>query len=210
VGIKLSEVSIILPDNRKLFKIPTLEIRRGEKCLIEGPSGIGKTTLIHLIAGLLDPTDGYVFVDDKNLRFLSDGERCDLRRQHFGIIFQKLNLLDHLTALENVRITLRGKDNDDKARAALKSVGMDSFANAITVTLSLGEQQRVAAARILAAAPDFILADEPTSSLDDKNAEAVLDALFARPDSTLIMVSHDHRIKARFKNTFDFRQWVAQ
>jgi ABC-type lipoprotein export system ATPase subunit len=209
VGIKLSEVSVILPNQRKLFAIPSLSIASGDKCLIEGPSGVGKTTLIHLLAGLFDPSEGYVFVDEQNLKFLSDASRCALRRKRFGIIFQKLNLLDHLTALENVLIGVSHPNKKELARGALREVGMESFCDIVVANLSQGEQQRVATARILAGAPDFILADEPTSSLDDKNSTAVLDALFRLSKSTLVLVSHDHRVRDRFSTIYDFKRWVS-
>jgi ABC-type lipoprotein export system ATPase subunit len=210
MGIKLSEIKVMLPGSRTaLFQIPSLEITTGEKVLIEGPSGIGKTTLIHLIAGLFAPDDGYVFLGESNLKFLTDDQRCELRRKKVGIIFQNLNLLDHLTAVENITLTATGKDVRPRAIAALRQLNIEALADVRTAALSLGEQQRVAVARILTQSPEVILADEPTSSLDDKNAQLVLQSLLSVPHATLVMVSHDYRMKSHFSRVLDFERWVT-
>src|SRR5690349_16260449 len=107
MDIRLSGISVHLPPgNALLFRIPTLEIAFGSRVLMQGPSGKGKTTLLHLMAGLFAPTEGFVHVGDRNLKYLSDAELCRMRRGHYGIIFQKLNLLEHLSALENVLLAV--------------------------------------------------------------------------------------------------------
>src|SRR5476649_1167968 len=107
MDLRFSKVVVtLLSSGRTLFKIPTLEIPFGSKVLIYGPSGQGKTTLLHLMAGLFLPTDGVVYLGDQKLSSSSDYERSRLRRSSYGIVFQKLNLLDHLTAFENVLLGL--------------------------------------------------------------------------------------------------------
>jgi ABC-type lipoprotein export system ATPase subunit len=209
MDIRLSAVKVRLPpDDRPLFHIPALEIPHGSKVLIHGPSGKGKTTLLHLMAGLFLPSEGYVYVGEHNLKSLSDEQRCRLRRQHFGMVFQKLNLIDHLTALENVLLTLSAQSGPAAAGEALRQVGLETYASHRTAVLSLGEQQRVAVARVIAARPSILLADEPTSSLDAVNARAVLEALWGVPGNpTMIVVSHDERIRTRFDRVIAFEDW---
>ncbi len=173
--------------------------------LIKGPSGQGKTTLLHLMAGLFLPAEGHVEVGGTRLTSLSDDERGVFRRRHMGLIFQRLNLINHLTALENIELGLQVKTDLRKAQQSLRSVGLQGRENERTSVLSLGEQQRVAIARVLTSEPQIILADEPTSSLDEKNASDVMDLLFEACDGkTLIVVSHDHRIEKRFSSVRDF------
>ena len=210
--IQLTNVSVRIPGReRPIFNIPSLEVKSGEKLLLQGPSGTGKTTLLHLIAGLLVPSDGVVLIDEQNLRFLSDNQRCRLRRSRMGLIFQTLNLLDHLTALENIRLVTSGSGSSQRAKAmrALEQMQLASVPDALTSVLSLGEQQRVAVARILAQQPALVLADEPTSSLDDSNAAAVIQSLLRLPNQpTCIIVSHDSRLRPHFNSVIDFTQWV--
>ena len=166
--------------------------------LLHGASGTGKSSLLHLIAGLMQPTSGDVRVGDRSLSTMSEPERSRLRRSSFGLIFQKLNLLSHLTSAENIALSIF-----DPARVswALEQVRMTAFANERVSNLSGGEQQRIAVARVLAQAPEILLADEPTSSLDDENAAFVADALKkAAKGKTLLVVSHDDRLVSRFSD----------
>ncbi|MCE1164080.1 MAG: ATP-binding cassette domain-containing protein [Bacteroidetes bacterium] len=176
--------------------------------LIKGPSGIGKTTLLHLIAGLFLPDEGEVIIGGKALGKLSDNERSELRRSSVGIIFQKLNLIEHLTVLENAELQARGgKDLTGKSMNALEKVGMSALSGQLSASLSLGEQQRVAVARVLSFSPDIVLADEPTSSLDENNSNIIMDSLINLPEeTTLITVSHDHRIEKRFSRIINFSE----
>lgn len=212
MNLKLSGITVTLPpENSVLFRLPSLEIASGSRVLIQGPSGKGKTTLLHLIAGLFAPTEGSVQVGDQNLRYLSDSELCRMRRRHFGIVFQKLNLLEHLTASENVLLAAppRGTDAREVAKA-LDAVGLSNRADERAGNLSLGEQQRVAVARILVQKPDIVLADEPTSSLDEKNAFLVIRNLIGLDGKrTLVVVSHDHRIEREFTEKLDFERLVT-
>ena len=190
-----------------------MDIKSGSKVLIHGPSGRGKTTLLHLFAGLHLAAEGTVRVGGISLGAINDSARARLRRENIGIVFQRLNLMDHLSALENILLGI--PPNFDKKRAiessrnALAALGLASSADTRAGVLSLGEQQRVAVARVIAAKPKLVLADEPTSSLDHLNAEKVMMGLFEGAQlGTLIVVSHDERIKKYFPKIVDFNELV--
>lgn len=213
--VELSQIKVEVPtpkkDKKVLFKIRQFEIKTGEHIHIHGPSGSGKTTLLHLLSGLFVPPQGIIKIGSTRFDHLTDGARAQFRRQHIGVIFQKLNLLDYLTVKENVRLGLPdiGGDTDHVVNTALSRVGMLERAQDLSTVLSLGEQQRVAVARILAMRPDIILADEPTSSLDEDNATQVIDALIeCARGKTLVVVSHDQRLRSRMQRTVDFRELV--
>jgi putative ABC transport system ATP-binding protein len=211
VEVRFTKVKVRTPQtNELLFSIPDLTIPSGEKWLLQGPSGQGKTTFLHLVAGLLLPDEGSIDIGDKRLNTLSDDERSVLRAQHMGIVFQKLNLLDHLTPVENMSLVLqRSPAAGARALKALEKLGLGPKTHLRSSVLSLGEQQRVAVARILAAEPEIILADEPTSSLDEANAKQVMDSLFeAGRKATMLVVSHDQRIGRWFQKVIDFKKWV--
>lgn len=211
MDIRVSKVTVkIGPEQRVLFKIPQLEIKEGEKLLIKGASGKGKTTLLHLLSGLFTPNEGYITIGETELTRLTDEDRALFRRKHIGIVFQKLNLIEHLTAIENIELSLRDKHDLESAMTALKAVGLSGREYDRTAVLSLGEQQRVAIARVLAGDANLIFADEPTSSLDERNAFEVTELLMkACEKKTLIVVSHDHRIEKYFSKIKDFGELIA-
>lgn len=211
--LELSHIKVEVPqlqqDKKILFQIDRLEIKAGEHIHIHGPSGSGKTTLLHLLSGLFVPAQGVVKVGSTRFDHISERARTQFRRQHIGVIFQKLNLLDYLTVKENVRLGLRGQESEHIVNSAISRVGLDDKASVLCSVLSLGEQQRVAVARILAMRPDIILADEPTSSLDEDNAIQVIEALIeSAQGKTLVVVSHDHRLKNRLHRTINFKELV--
>ncbi len=170
---------------------------------VMGPSGSGKTTLLLCAAGLDRPDSGSVRVGDVVLDRLSERRRAKLRRQRIGFVFQSFNLLDALTAEQNVTLPLRlaGRRIPRKrAREALARVGLADKARRRPAQLSGGEQQRVAIARALICEPEVVFADEPTGALDLRSGHAVLDALRAAVDElgqTVLMVTHDPRAAAR-------------
>lgn len=209
--LHLSKIRVALPSGKTLFSIPELAIPFGSHILIQGESGKGKTTLLHLMAGLFSPDQGSVLVGEHRLDQLSEDDVCELRRSKIGVIFQKLNLVDHLTVEENVFLPLQGDDLTTRAHKALEHVNLRKPYTDRCSVLSLGEQQRVAVARVIASEPQIILADEPTSSLDQKNRGLVMDALKkAANGRTLIVVSHDHRISEYFDRVLQFEEIIQK
>lgn len=201
--ISIRDLQVALPNQQTLFSISNLSIPSGSHILIQGESGKGKTTFLHLIAGLFTPAKGSVHLGEINLNDLSENQRCDFRRKKIGVIFQKLNLLDHLTAQENIELSSRSEIN------ALSLVNLEKKQNTRCSLLSLGEQQRVAVARVIAQSPELILADEPTSSLDETNSRFVMQALKdCAKGKTLIVVSHDHRIASYFDHVWSFEDII--
>jgi len=184
---------------------PDLTIEAGRHMLLLGASGSGKTTLLHLMAGLLTPDGGTVSFRGRDSRGLSSRERDALRARHFGFIFQKLHLIGHLTALENLLLSFSGANlppDRAKAQALLQELGLADRMHKAARTLSFGEAQRVAVARAVIHAPEVIFADEPTSALDDANAEKTARLLLEQAEqngATLIVATHDARIKTHFK-----------
>ena len=187
--------------------MPWLEIARGERVAVVGPSGSGKTTLFHLIAGLLQPSQGEVRVNDVSLGPLRERDRDRFRAKTIGYVFQSFNLLPAFSALDNVRLALDVSGREPrhtrraKARALLDDLGLGARLHHLPQALSTGEQQRVAVARALANAPDVLLADEPTAHVDPETREVVLTRLFreAATGKTVILVAtHDHILLPRF------------
>lgn len=215
--IALKDVEVRLPHAvSPLFRLSRFDVAPGARVLVHGPSGHGKTTFLNLLAGQFLPHAGSIRVGDTELTALDDEARAGFRRAHYGIVFQRWNLIDHLTLLENVmlgipdRVARGGERKRQRAGEALRRVGLASLASRRAGLVSPGEQQRAAVARVSAAEPAIILADEPTSHLDDLGAAQVLDALWsASAGRTLIVVSHDPRLKARFDDARDFATMVS-
>lgn len=204
-SIALEKIKVSLANGRILFWIESLKFQPGVPVLIRGESGAGKTTLLHLIAGLFLPTEGSVRIGETQLETLDEDQRCEFRRKNIGVIFQKLNLIDHLTVEENTSLALEAGSPRSQVQKAIDRVNLKGKEQERSSYLSLGEQQRVAVARVLAQQPQIILADEPTSSLDEKNCRFVLDSLLeASLGKMLIVVSHDHRIHDRFERVINF------
>jgi putative ABC transport system ATP-binding protein len=182
----------------------SLDIAKGEHTLLLGPSGSGKTTLLNILAGLASAKTGSVVINGRDLTKLSASERDRTRGQSVGLVMQRLHLISALTVEKNLKLAqqLAGKTHDAaRINATLTTLGIADKANKYPRELSQGEAQRVAIARAVINRPAIILADEPTSALDDANCEAAIDLLFAQADeqqSTLIVATHDARIKARF------------
>lgn len=179
-----------------------LDVRLGELLMLAGPSGCGKTTLISIIATILDKDEGQCEVLGHDVENLTPKERVRFRGESIGFVFQVFNLLPSLTAFENVSVPLllngvSRKNATIRARSTLDSVGLGERANALPMQLSGGQQQRVAIARALVHNPKLILCDEPTSSLDHKSGQDMMDILRAvakSPDRALVIVTHDPRI----------------
>jgi len=174
----------------------------GELTLIMGPSGSGKTTLLSLVGCIIYPTEGEVFLENNNVTKLSEKELAEIRLKTVGFVFQHFNLLDPLTALENVMqpLLLQGvKKSEAKLRAtdALKMVNLLERKGNLPKKLSGGQKQRVAIARALVTNPKIILCDEPTASLDAKSGATIMNELkqLAKQDKAVIIVTHDLRLR---------------
>ncbi|HUF49822.1 MAG TPA: ABC transporter ATP-binding protein [Longimicrobiales bacterium] len=194
-----------------VLHVPELRVERGEKLFIFGPSGSGKTTLLGLIAGVLRADAGAVNVLGTDLTKLSNHQRDALRAAHIGYIFQMFNLIPYLSVEENIllpvrvsrgrRARLQGTAADVAARALADALEIGSLLHERVTRLSVGQQQRVAAARALIGAPELVIADEPTSALDSDRRERFLELLFDRcaaAGATLVFVSHDRQLQHMF------------
>lgn len=198
--IRTSHLAYAYPGQSPL-SFPDVDCGSNEHALILGPSGTGKTTLLHLLGGILSPSSGEIIIDQTVVHELQ-GHALDLfRGKKIGIIFQKPHFIRSLTALENLLLTqtLSGnKPDKNHALDLMKRLSIESKANNETNTMSIGEQQRLAIARALINRPSIILADEPSSALDDHNCQIMIELLLQvanEEHSNLIIVTHDSRIK---------------
>ncbi|GAB4396506.1 MAG: ABC transporter ATP-binding protein [Microscillaceae bacterium] len=190
----------------KVLQISHWELARGQSWLILGSSGSGKTTLLHLIAGILKVQEGHIWWQNTDLAQLSESARDQLRAQNIGLVFQKPHLLPSLSVLKNLRLaqTLsRQKGNRQACLEVLEKLGLSEKMNALPHQLSQGQAQRAAIARALVHQPALLLADEPTASLDDANAETVVQLLIdlsQSQGSSLVIATHDQRVIKHFTN----------
>ncbi|MEE8370219.1 MAG: ABC transporter ATP-binding protein [Dehalococcoidia bacterium] len=180
-----------------------LQAHAGEIVLVMGPSGSGKTTLLTIAGALLRPTRGTVRVCNTDITRMGENGLASIRREKVAFIYQSFNLLEALTALENVSLvtppgTLNGATPQERAREMLGTLGLSHRLNSLPKHLSDGEKQRVAIARALSKDPALMLADEPTANLDAKRGHEVMELLRQKALETnkaVIIVSHDHRIR---------------
>jgi putative ABC transport system ATP-binding protein len=186
----------------------SLEIAPGDFVAVMGPSGSGKSTLLLVLGGMLSPSKGKAFLNGHSLYDLSPNQRAELRRRKIGFVFQTFNLVPYLTALENVQIPLFLAGLDEaaqkvRATALLERVGLGDRLDHKPRELSIGQQQRVALARVLGNDPEIILADEPTGNLDPDTGRQILDLLeeMNREGRTLVIVTHDPRSAAHAQRT---------
>jgi len=178
-----------------------LSIDEGEFVAIIGPSGCGKSTLLNLISTIDSPTEGKIYIYDKEISKMGDDEKAILRRKIFGFVFQQFNLINSLTVLENITMPMRFEDlnkkkAEERAQILIKQVGLDEKENNKISEISGGQMQRVAIARALANNPKIILADEPTGNLDSKSGMLIMEILknLNKSGITLIIVTHDLNI----------------
>ena len=178
----------------------SLQVVQGEFVVVTGRSGSGKTTLLNLMAGLAKPTQGQIVVNETNLWEINDTERAKLRNQKLGFVFQFPSLLQSLTVLENIVLPLGFFGNGatqadlDRAKQLLATVGLSDKVNAVPRQLSAGQQQRVVIARALINSPSILLADEPTSNLDEQTETEIVRLLldiYHKQNITMVLVTHD-------------------
>ncbi len=210
-----------------VLDIAYLQIQRGERVFIQGPSGSGKSTLLSLVAGVVTPQSGVMRVNGCHLSSLSGSDRDRFRADHIGYIYQMFNLIPYLSVVENVTLPCRFSELRRK-RAMRRSAGIREEALRLldhlgmggpmvlgkpVTDLSVGQQQRVAAARALIGTPEILIADEPTSSLDADRRNAFIQLLFNecnRLDTTIIFVSHDTELETLFDRTIRLSNMVTQ
>jgi putative ABC transport system ATP-binding protein len=201
--IHIEELRFGYCEGEDVLRLDLFDLPPASNVLVVGPSGCGKTTLLHLIAGLLLPVQGRVVVAGQDLARLSSSDRDRFRGRHIGIVLQQFHLLPTLTALQNLLVaqSIAGLPVDHAAaHATLDALDVDERVNAYPHQLSVGQQQRVAIARALVNRPKLLLADEPTSNLDDEACAAVSDLLLGaaeRQGVSLLIATHDNRLKSR-------------
>jgi len=202
--LHLEEVHFAYRAGEEVLALDALDLEANGKVLIIGPSGCGKTTLLYLIAGLLLPSSGKVVIRDQDLTQLTPAQRDRFRGSHIGIVLQQFHLLPSLTALQNLLVaqSAAGRPVDrGVARALLSALGVSVRPDAFPHELSVGQQQRVAIARALVNRPALLLADEPTSNLDDESCATVADLLLGASQehhTSLVIATHDSRLRDRF------------
>lgn len=177
----------------------TLDIQEGQFVVILGPSGSGKSTLLNVISGLDQVTAGEITFKEQLLTSLKESEMTEFRRRYLGFIFQQYNLLQNLTVFENVQIGTDISSDPRNVLTVLKEVGLEDLKNKYPYQLSGGEQQRVSVARSLAKNPEIIFCDEPTGSLDEKNAKlilTILQELNRKYRKTIVLITHNTGIAA--------------
>ena len=177
-----------------------IDIKEGEFVAIVGKSGSGKSTLLHMMGGLDNPTEGKVYINDKDIFSLKEEKLAIFRRRNIGFIFQNFNLIPSLNVWENITLPV-GLDGNEINKPfvtdIINSLGLESKVDALPNTLSGGQQQRVAIARALVARTAIILADEPTGNLDSKTSDEVMSLLktmIKKYNQTLVMITHDETI----------------
>jgi putative ABC transport system ATP-binding protein len=215
LAVKFSDVSYTWPGSERVtLALPEFTVGAGERLFVQGASGSGKSTLLSLLAGVIVPQRGTVKVLGQSLGALTHAQRDHFRAHHIGYIFQQFNLVPYLSVVENVTLPCRFSrvrckrigNVQDEAQRLLEHLGMGSeeLRRKPVTELSVGQQQRVAAARALMGMPQLVIADEPTSALDADNREAFIELLFkecAREHASLVFVSHDAALAGLFDRT---------
>ncbi|MGN6545324.1 MAG: ABC transporter ATP-binding protein [Aureliella sp.] len=198
--------SFRLPDGKvlRVLDVPSFSIAPAEQVILLGESGGGKTTLLHCIAGIMQPTSGTITLDGVEVTKLSEAGRDRVRAAKIGYVFQTFNLLPGFTALENVRLGMTfgdGRHDLDRARSLLNRVGLGDREHHRPAQLSVGQQQRVAVARALANRPKLLLADEPTANIDPQNQQRIIDLIretCQEEQVAILMVTHSLHVAEQF------------
>ena len=220
--LSLTDVSFAWPGKGGFaLRCPAFTMAPGERVLLLGSSGSGKSTLLSLICGIVAPQAGRILIAGTDMGTLRAGARDRFRAERIGVIFQQFNLLPYASVADNILLPLRfapnrrarASDALSEARRLCAAIGLPNDAMAIPAgRLSVGQQQRVAVVRAMIGAPPLIVADEPTSALDAATQDAFLSLLFdqvAEAGSSLLMVSHDERLGARFDRVVQLSDIVS-
>jgi putative ABC transport system ATP-binding protein len=212
VAVRINNLRFSYPTGQEVLAIDSLCVSNGKNVFLHGPSGSGKTTLLGLVGGILAATSGEVLVLGANLKIMSPTQRDAFRGKNIGYIFQMFNLIPYLTVEENILLPLRmgvlphddmpsHSDIASRLNTLVNSLGLSEKLKSTPTTLSVGQQQRVAAARALLLKPRLLIADEPTSSLDAHRRTDFIKLLFEQchlNQTTLIFVSHDKSLQSLF------------
>ena len=195
-------------DNQVFFKFQDINLKSSENLLIIGSSGIGKTTLLHLLAGLLESSSGSIKLFEKELSDLSSHQLDKFRKNNIGIVFQRPHFVNSLTVKENLQLAqyIANKKDNNRIENILKNLNIFDKSDKKTNQLSQGEKQRASIALAIVNSPKLILADEPTSSLDDINCDNVIKLLKKQATdfgAQLMVITHDSRLKKHFKNSIE-------
>ncbi|MEO1032313.1 MAG: ATP-binding cassette domain-containing protein [Bacteroidota bacterium] len=205
--IKTEHLKFYYKEGEDSFSFPDIDLKKQDNLLILGKSGIGKTTLLHLLAGLLEPISGKICIDDVDISSLSASKLDAFRGKHIGLVFQKSHAVRSLTVFKNLqaRLFLSKKAVDNRIiDALLEDLGLTEQKHRKISALSEGQLQRLGIALAVIHNPKLILADEPTSSLDDENCKIVIELLKKQAEknnANLIVITHDHRVKPFFQNS---------
>ncbi len=209
--IQVSDLEFDYGSSDFQLKIPDLSIGRGEKVAIVGPSGLGKSTLLMLLSGIVSPKRGSIRMGDVQLEHLSDASRRRFRASKIGLVFQEFELIEYLSVRENIMLpyllnsSLRTRPDVQVSTESLAEVtGLSGKLSRRPKQLSQGERQRVAICRAMITKPEYLLVDEPTGSLDPRTASEVIDLLLGQAmtnDTTLLLVTHDTSLLDRFDRT---------
>lgn len=194
-------------EDKVVLEFNGLKLTKGDQCLLTGPSGCGKTTLLYAIAGINNVINGQIVINGVDISELSEARRDKFRSRNIGIIFQTLHLVKSLSVFDNLMLSLylAGLPQESKhIDQLLETLGIADKKSSMPSELSQGQAQRLAIARAVLKKPSLILADEPTSSLDDKSCQIVINLIKQVASdfgATLLISTHDSRVKGSFKNT---------
>ena len=196
-------------DNLNSFIFPEISLNDAEDLLILGKSGVGKTTFIQILAGLLKPDKGCISLNGVKYADLSLKKMDEFRGKNISLVFQKPYFIKSINLIENLLTTLKLSGNEvdnKKCEYLLEQIGLSNKSYSKTYELSEGEKQRASIAMAVCKNPELILADEPTASLDDENCDIIINLLKEQAknsNSKLIIITHDQRLKSQFKNTIN-------
>lgn len=196
-------------DQKIILEDFNLSIKSGDSLVIAGESGSGKTTLLNLLSLIETPDAGKIFWREKEIKKVNTRETTKIIREEIGYLFQNYALIDNATVEENIEIGLKyrkdGENKDELVKEALKRVGLENFQKRKIYSLSGGEQQRVALARIIVKPCSIIFADEPTGNLDEENSQRIMDVLFElnREGKAIVVVTHDLEHVSRFEQVIE-------